>query len=305
MQIKIRSTLLLIFSVILFSGVTFAQEGWSVSTGLQYSGGNYYYNNYSRLFSFYGGLRYQSEYFSVNITAPIIFSNNNTLSQSGGMMLPIGGNSSKNNNMMGSNSSGNNSGGMMGNTGSDGMMDSNGSNSNPYMFGSSSSMNSSIGLGDIFLTGNYQFHSNYENSFTALINYQIKFPTANTITNIGTGKFDFGVSVTLRKGFDSYLAIADLGYLNIGDPSGITYNNPFTYGVGFGKYFNDGNSSLLLYYQGYTEIVSGYAAPQQLSLGLNHQLSSKLTLTLIGGVGLTKFSPALLASAGVTWRFDQ
>ncbi len=290
MQMKIKSTILLIFSVILFSGVTFAQEGWSVSTGLQYSGGNYYYNNFSRLFSFYGGVRYQSEYFSVNITAPIIFSNNNTLSQSGGMMLPIGGNSS-----------GNNSGGMMGNTGSGGMMGSNGSNSNPYMFGSSSSMNSSIGLGDIFVVGNYKFYSGYENNFTASVNYQIKFPTASGMTNIGTGKFDYGASVTLRKGFDSYLAIADLGYLNIGDPSGITYNNPFTYGIGFGKYFNDGNSSFLLYYQGYTEIVSGYAAPQQLSLGLNHQLSSKLTLTLIAGAGLSKFSPGLLASAGITW----
>ncbi len=294
MQIKIKSIFLLIFSVILFSGVTFAQEGWSLSTSLQYSGGNYYYNNYSKLFSFYGGVRYQSEYFSVNVTTPIIFSNNNTLSQSGGMMLPIGGNSS-----------GNNSGGMVGNTGNGGMMGSNGSNFNPYMFGSSSSMNSSIGLGDIFMTGNYRFYSNYENSFTASVNYQVKFPTASGMTNIGTGKFDYGASVTFRKGFDSYLTIADLGYLNIGDPSGITYKNPFTYGVGFGKYFNDGNSSLLLYYQGYTEIVSGYAAPQQLSLGLNHQLSSKLTLTLIGGVGLTKFSPGLLVSTGVTWLIGE
>ncbi len=292
MQMKIKSTILLIFSVIFFSGVSFAQEGWSVSTGLQYSGGNYYYNSYSKLFSFYGGVRYQSEYFSVNVTAPIIFSNNNTLSQSGGMMLPIG-----------SNSSGNNTGGMMGNNG--GMMGANGSASNSFMPGLLSSMNSSVGLGDIFMTGNYKFYSDYENSFTASINYQIKFPTASGTTNIGTGKFDYGASVTLRKGFDSYLAIADLGYLNIGDPRGITYNNPFTYGVGFGKYFNDGNSSLLLYYQGFTEIVFGYAAPQQLSLGLNHQLSSKLTLTLIGGVGLTKFSPGLLASTGITWRFDQ
>jgi hypothetical protein len=294
MQMKIKSTFLLIFSVISFSGVTFAQEGWSVSTGLQYSGGNYYYNSYSKLFSFYAGIRYQSEYFSLNVTAPIIFSNNNTLSQSGGMMLPIGGNSS-----------GSNSGGMAGNTGSAGMMGSNGNHSNPYMFGSSSSMNSSIGLGDIFMTGNYQFYSDYENSFTSSVNYQIKFPTASGMTNIGTGKFDFGASVTLRKGFNSYLAIADMGYLNLGDPSGIKYNNPFTYGIGLGKYFNDGNSSLLLYYQGYTEIVSGYASPQQLSLGINHQLNSKLTLTLIGGVGLTKFSPGLLASTGITWRLGE
>ena len=299
---KIKSLFFLIFSVILFNGVSFAQEGWSVSTGLQYSGGNYYYNSYSKLFSFYGGVRYQSEYFSVNITAPIIFSNNNLLSQSGGMMLPIGGNSSDNNNMMGSNFSGNNNGGMMGNNG---MMGNSGSNSNSYMFGSSSSMNSNFGLGDIFMSGNYQLYSDFENYFTALINFQIKFPTASGMTNTGTGKFDYGASVTLRKGFDSYLAIADLGYLNIGDPSGITYNNPFTYGVGFGKYFIDGNSSLLLYYQGYTEIVSGYAAPQQLSLGFNHQLSSGLTLTLIGGAGLTKFSPGLLASAGVTWRLGE
>jgi hypothetical protein len=299
---KIKSAFLLIFSVILFNGVSFAQEGWSVTTGLQYSGGNYYYNNYSKLFSFYGGVRYQSEYFSVNVTAPIIFSNNNSLSQSGGMMLPIGGNSSNNNNMMGSNTSSGNTGGMMGGSSGGSMMGSNGNTSNSYMPGSSSSMNSKVGLGDIYLSGNYQFYSDYENSFTALINYQIKFPTASGMTNIGTGKYDFGASVTLRKGFDSYLAIVDLGYLNIVDPNGITYNNPFTYGIGFGKYFNDGNSSLLLYYQGYTEIVSGYAAPQQLSLGFNHQLNSKLSLTLIGGAGLTKFSPGLLASAGVTFH---
>lgn len=301
---KIKSIFLLIFSVILFHGISFAQEGWSVSTGLQYSGGNYYYNSYSKLFSFYGGVRYQSEYFSVNVTAPIIFSNNNLLSQSGGMMLPIGGNSSNNNNMMGSNTSGNNAGGMMGGSSGGSMMSSNGSASNSYMPGSSSSMNSKVGLGDIYLSGNYQLYSEYDNSFTALINYQIKFPTASGMTNIGTGKYDFGASVTLRKGFDSYLAIVDLGYLNIGDPTGITYNNPFTYGVGFGKYFNDGNSSLLLYYQGYTEIVSGYAAPQQLSIGFNHQLNPQLTLTVVGGIGLSKFSPALLASTGISWHFN-
>lgn len=294
MQLRIKSTFLVIFSIIIFSTITFAQEGWSVSTGLQYAGGNYYYNSYSKLFSFYGGIRYQSEYFSVNFTAPIIFSNNNTLSQSGGMMLPIGGNST-----------GSNSGRMAGNTGSAGMMGSEGSHSNPYTFGSSSSMNSKVGLGDIFMTGNYQFYSDYEDSFILSVNYQIKFPTASGITNIGTGKFDYGASVTLRKGFDSYLAIADLGYLNIGDPNGIKYNNPFTYGIGLGKYINDGNSSLLIYYQGYTQIVSGYSAPQQLSLGFNHQLNSKLTLTLIGGVGLTKFSPGLLASTGAAWRLGE
>ena len=83
-----------------------------------------------------------------------------------------------------------------------------------------------------------------------------------------------------------------------GDPAGFTYENPFTYSFGLGKFFNDGVYSLLLYYSAYTEVVKGYEPPRQISLGLNYQAGERTYLSGIAAAGLSKFSPAYSFSVG-------
>ena len=265
----------LILLLVLLNKNTFAQDGWYINTNLQLAGGNFIYNSNTNVVSLYGGLRYQTDKFGISLSIPVIGNNNNSVGQAGGMMVPLGNSNNGSGNM--------NGGGMVG--------------SGNSMMGSATGMN--VGLGDLFLLSNYQVISENDYFSDVIINAQIKFPTASAHKGFGTGQYDFGASLTFRKSFETYVAIADLGYLNLGDPAGFTYENPFTYSLGLGKFFNDGKYSLLLYYSAYTEVVKGYEPPRQLSLGLNYQVGERLYLTGIVGAGLSKFSPAYSFSAGV------
>ena len=266
------------------------QSNWYINTNLQLAGGNFIYNSFDNVISLYGGIGYQTGNFGISFSIPVVGNKNNFISQSGGMMLPIGNSKNGYGNMQNSGSNGSD---MMG--------------SGNSMMGSTSSAVGGMnwGLGDLYLYSNYQLVSQSDFFSDIIINANVKFPTASTHMGIGTGQYDYGASITLRKSFDlsdnlnSFVAIADLGYINFGDPAGITYENPFTYSFGLGKFFNDGNYSLLLYYSAYTEVVKGYQPPQQIALGLNYKIGNNLYLTGIGAAGLSKFSPAYNLSAGI------
>ena len=269
--------ILLFLVLVLLNKNIFAQDGWYINTNLQLAGGNFIYNSNTNIVSLYGGLRYQNENFGISFSIPVVGNNNNSIGQAGGMMVPIGNSNNGSGNM--------NGGGMMG-----------GGNS---MMGSGSVSGMNVGLGDLFLLSNYQVFSENDYFSDVILNAQIKLPTASSNMGFGTGQFDYGTSLTLRKSFDTFVAIADLGYLNLGDPAGFTYENPFTYSFGLGKFFNDGVYSLLLYYSAYTEVVKGYEPPRQISLGLNYQAGERLYLSGIVAAGLSKFSPAYSFLAGV------
>jgi len=246
-----------ILLLLLISGKLTAQEGWYFTSSVQLSGGNYVFDSYNRVFSIYGGLRYQGENFGITASIPLVSSNNKSVSQTSGMMVPSGTNTST----------------------------------------MQSGMN--FGLGDLYGYFDYKIISDYESGIDLFVNTQLKVPTAATDMNIGTGKYDFGGSVTFRKSLDSFVGIVDLGYLNIGDPDSITYKNPFTYGIGVGKFFNYGEYSLLLYYTGYTKIIDGYDAPKQLSIGINYRASDDIILSLISSAGFGNTSPDYTLSGGI------
>ncbi len=159
--------------------------------------------------------------------------------------------------------------------------------------------NMNWGLGDIYTYIDYKIYSDIYNDIDIYLNAQIKIPTAASHLNIGTGEFDFGGSLSVRKTFDSYLAVVDLGYLNIGDPDGIVYKNPFTYGIGIGKFFNYGEYSLLLYYYGFTKIADDYDAPKQISVGANYKANDNLILSAIVSAGIGNLTPEFTLSGGI------
>lgn len=247
--------------MLLTSGKLTAQDGWYFTSSVQLSGGNYVFDSYNRVFSIYGGLRYQGENFGITASIPLVSSNNNSVNQTSGMMVPSGTNIGTNTSTM-----------------------QNGMN---------------FGLGDLYGYLDYKVISDYESGIDLFANAQFKVPTAATSMNIGTGKYDFGGSVTFRKTLDSFVGIVDLGYLNIGDPDSITYKNPFTYGIGIGKFFNYGEYSLLLYYTGYTKIIDDFDAPKQISLGINYMASDDIILSLISSAGFGNTSPDFTLSGGM------
>ncbi|MCL4551104.1 MAG: transporter [Bacteroidetes bacterium] len=274
----------ILFLLLSGNSFMFGQEGWTLSTSLQYSSGNYLSNNSNKIFYLYGGAGYQTGKWSFNISVPVAAQSAGGVGQVGGMMLPNGNN-------------GNSGGSIMGNNGR-GMMGS----GNSFMNNQSMSSFGHVGLGDIYLYGSYNLFEDNASLFSLTLNSFVKFPTANNSQGLGTGKFDYGASATVRQTVGNYLAFADLGYIEIGKPANINYKNPVSYGLGVGRYFDNGNYSLLLYYQAYTTIIEGYDAPKLLSLGFNYKINPGFTLSLIGGAGLSKVTSDFSFSTGLEWN---
>lgn len=238
-----------------------AQTGWYLSSSIQLSGGNYFFDSYDRVLFVYGGLRYQGENFGITACIPLVTGKNDNFSQTGGVMNPLGTNNTLNTNTA--------QGGM------------------------------NMGLGDFYGYFDYKMISDLESRIEVYVNAQIKIPTAATHMNFGTGKYDFGGSLSFSKSLDSFIGIVDLGYLNIGDPDGITYKDPFTFGLGIGKFFNYGEYSVLLYYTGFTKILDEYDPPQQISFSANYRASEKIILSLITSAGIGNFVPDFTLSGGI------
>ena len=280
---------LMILSICLLSSAASvnAQGNWFATGYLQYSRGNYIFGSNTSTFYLVPGLRYEASNWSASAILPVVSQNNNLVTAAGGMLLPHG---SSNMNM----SSG--TGGMMGGSGSSSM----------------GSMSNVVGLGDLFLTGEYEIiHPDFDqsagplgrdgNSPTLGIDVQVKVPTASTEHNFGTGKFDFGGSLNYRQLFGAYAVMANAGYLLLGKPIGVDFRNPFVYGGGIGRFFANGDFSLALMYQGYTTILSGYPPPNQALLGLNCETSSDMIWTVLLSKGLTDTAPSFGITGGFRW----
>ncbi len=280
---------LMILSIILLSSAASvdAQDNWFATGYLQYSQGNYIFGSNTSTFYLVPGLRYEASGWSASAILPIVSQNNNLVTAAGGMLLPHGG---SNMNM----SSG--TGGMMGGPGSSSM----------------GSMSNIVGLGDLFLTAEYEIIrpdlGQSTGSFgpggnfpTLGIDVQMKVPTASTADNFGTGRFDFGGSLNYRQLFGAYVVMANAGYLLIGKPAGVDFRDPFSYGGGIGRFFGEGDFSLALMYQGYTTILSGYPPPNPASLGLNCKTSRDMIWTLLVSKGLTETAPSFGITGGFRW----
>lgn len=252
-----------LFLSLLFTANIYSQTGWYLSSSVQLGGGQFLSDSYSRIFSVYGSIRYQGDGFGITASIPFVNNNGNSISQSNGMMVPSGTNNTTS---------------------------------------TTTQNNMNFGIGDLYGYFDYEIYSDFENDLEVYLNAQVKIPTASSMLNFGTGVLDYGGSISARKSFGSFIGVVDLGYLDIGDPDGITYKNPFTYGIGFGKFFNYGEYSLLLYYSGYTKILDDYNAPQQISLGANYRLNETIILSFIGSAGLGNLMPDFTTSIGARFK---
>ncbi|MCB0261550.1 MAG: hypothetical protein KDH95_00780 [Calditrichaeota bacterium] len=273
----IKTSLIIQICVISFLGSfadTFAAEKWTISSSLQYSTGNYVFDQNTSTFYLYGGLRYQSDKWSLFTSIPLISQNSDLVTGSGGAFFPSTHHDS-------------------GEPGS--------SHHGGNMAGGNGMANMTTGLGDLYLSAAYQVLSNDKRQPYIAANLRIKAPTAGTENGFGSGEFDYGASLTVRKRFQSYIAVAEVGFWVLGDPAGITYKDPLVFGIGAGKFFNREQTGLLIYYQNYSTILNGLEPIRQVSLGLNHQLRAGIMLTAIGLAGLSETTPDFSFSSGLEW----
>jgi len=268
------SVLILMSLIPLSNGVSAGQ--WTLNTSLQFSNGNYIYTTSTRAYYFYGGLTYNTGRWNISVSVPLILQNTDLIGQAGGMFFPTG--EGHHDSPAGN--------GMRGGRGRRSVTE-----TTQYEWG----------LGDTYLAGEYQLLTEKVNFPSVSLNGQIKIPTASTEKKFGTGELDWSIGISLRKMVRSYLFFVDGGFLNIGDPSGVTYRNPFYEGIGMGKFLMNNNLSFLLYFQNYSRILDDYDPPRQISLGTYYKMNSRQLLSLNISLGLSETSPDYLISMGLSW----
>lgn len=263
---------LLVMNSFLFAGQ------WSVNTGFQVLGGKYTSASNTSTFYLSGGLGYRTSRWNVSVNFPIIAQNTTNVTNMGGMFLPNGENQEH------------------------------GGSSHWNMHGNPSDSRLTehqmrFGLGDIYLYGEFQLLREMPGFPSVNITGQVKFPTASSGNNYGTGKFDYGLGLSLRKLMYPYSLFLDGGYIRIGDPVGITYRDPLVFGLGLGRIFAGGRYSFLIYYQQYSRILAELEPPRQATIAGFLKLADNTMLSASLLIGFSETSPdyGLLTTVGFTF----
>lgn len=251
---------------------------WSINTGLQLFTGKYIYANSTATYYFSGGIRYKTSKWNVSVNFPFIAQNTVSVTNMGGMFFP-----NNENEIHGNESHWNMHGGQT-----------NGSLTTHHL---------RFALGDVYAYGERQIFAEGSALPSLTLTGQVKFPTASVEENFSTGEYDFSVGVALRKLIYPYSLFFDISYFRIGDPVGITYQDPIIFGIGIGKFFWKDRLSALVYYQNYSRVLTNFDPPRQVTLGSYIKISPRLFLSSSVLFGLSNTSPDYGFSTGLELMF--
>lgn len=128
---------------------------------------------------------------------------------------------------------------------------------------------------------------------------QVKLPTART--GLGTGEIDYAVGAGASRRLGAIAPFASITYTMPGDPEGYRLRDTWAGQAGL-------NGTLSARVSG--QIAYSYAQSASASIGEEHQLSARLTtgissslsLSLLGGAGLSRSAPDATAAVQVGWR---
>jgi hypothetical protein len=120
-------------------------------------------------------------------------------------------------------------------------------------------------------------------------NVGVKLPTADDAKGLGTGETDVGGFLTYSRRLDRVTLMVMGGYVLVGDPRGVDYNNSYQYGLGL--MHNTGRGLLYTSVEGRRAIIPGDTNPLELYAGFYHPLGARFTLKGLGFVGLSDGSP--------------
>lgn len=158
----------------------------------------------------------------------------------------------------------------------------------------------SSGLGDLYLFGERTLWKSYRKRSTVNVNGQIKIPLGTSETHFSSNVTDMGIGVSFRRYWGQYSIYGDAGFLVLGDPEGLEYADPFSYGLGLGRFFLNRLISTSLYYKAYTQIIQGIEPPRQASLSVITRLNNQTFLSLYVSGGLSESSPDYAVSLGLS-----
>jgi hypothetical protein len=169
----------------------------------------------------------------------------------------------------------------------------------PFLSLSDDAGNSASGMGDIVLRGGYTYTfinpQMKDVSLTGSIS--VKMPTADEQDGLGTGQADVGAFVSLAKQWGTLKGSINAGYIEVGDPADIDYNNILLYGIGLFKRID--LLGLYMSLEGRSSLTDETDNPLEVNAGALYLVSHNYGLTGSGFVGLTNGSPDFGASLGL------
>ena len=145
------------------------------------------------------------------------------------------------------------------------------------------------GLGDAVLRGGRRLwrDSSAESSLNGALT--VKLATGDENKGLGTGGTDIGVSLAATRKRGAYAFTILAGYTQVGAPSGVSYDNVVSYGVGVNRSFTRTNVFASL--QGQSSALPGGTAPLEFDMGFFHMLSLDYVVIAHAFIGLSDGSP--------------
>ncbi len=156
------------------------------------------------------------------------------------------------------------------------------------------------GIGDIYLHGGYVFLPETDYGYSLYGSVSLKLPTADKDKGLGTGETDYGGFLGAGKRIGQNRFTLSAGYIFVGSPAGVNFNNVYVYDIGYARIF--ALTELLVWYEGRGAMVSGAKSPQEINVGFFHLLNKDYSIKGSSFVGLNNGGPDFGLNLGlVRW----
>ncbi len=174
----------------------------------------------------------------------------------------------------------------------------------PYLFlkntaGGSSASES--GVGDVLLHAGMILVPEGKKGFSSDGSIGVKLPTASDTKGLGTGETDYGAFLGLHQRLGEYKLTLNGGYIKVGQPANVTYNDIYLFDIGVSRAF--GFTQVYAYFEQRKAPIPGAKNPQEINLSLFHVLNIDYALRASGFVGLNDGGPSSGFSLGVVRWF--
>jgi hypothetical protein len=174
----------------------------------------------------------------------------------------------------------------------------------PYLFLSSESQsgtNNTSGIGDIIIRGDRVLVDEKLSGFSLDGALAVKLPTADDTKGLGTGETDFGAFLNAHQKVAGVKLSLLGGYIKVGSPSNVSYNDIYLYGLGISKVF--GFTELYGSFEGRRAAISGSQNPQEIHAGILHVLNKDYAIRGSAFKGLNNGGPDFGMDFGIVRWF--
>jgi hypothetical protein len=174
----------------------------------------------------------------------------------------------------------------------------------PYLFLSNESQSgtqSTSGIGDIIIRGNRLLVDEKSSGFSLDGALAVKLPTADETKGLGTGEPDFGAFLNAHERVGNVKFSLLGGYIKVGSPSNVNYNDIFLYGLGISRVI--GFTEFYGSFEGRSATIPGAQNPQEIHAGIFHVLNKDYAIKGHTFFGLNNGGPSFGFDAGVVRWF--